>query len=367
MFRIEEINDIDRLLDYRNQWHDLLYRTPRANFFHTPEWLEIFWKYYGEGAKLRAFLRWQDKQLTGILPLEVMRQWTRFGPFRYLTYPLSNWGSFYGAIGEDPDTIFRDVLSHIADSPRDWDIFEPRWATESMEAVTQAGRLPFAQTLIDHTTVVDFNGNWEDYFLSLSGRPRNNFHRWQKRLKKVGELSYIRHRPAGDAQNDSDPRWDLYDACEELASRSWQADSIDGTTLCHEDVRHFLRDLHKTACRVGGADINLIQLDNKPMAFEYCYCYKGNISALRKGFDPAFGKFGAGSLLTMFMIRDSFARGDYLYDMGIGNANIKRPYGNRQLPVYRYSHYARGVPRAQLLRLKRWLVCRINRRKDSVP
>ena len=44
-----------------------------------------------------------------------------------------------------------------------------------------------------------------------------------RRLARAGEVSFIRHRPASAADGDGDPRWDLYDACIELAGRSWQA------------------------------------------------------------------------------------------------------------------------------------------------
>ena len=51
---------------------------------------------------------------------------------------------------------------------------------------------------------------------------------------------------------------------------------------------------------------------------------------------------------------DSFARGDRIYDMGVGSLASKRHFETRQIPILRYSHFPPLALRAQLLRLRRW-------------
>ena len=58
--------------------------------------------------------------------------------------------------------------------------------------------------------------------------------------------------------------------------------------------------------------------------------------------------------LYAYAVRDSFARGDHTYDLGVGSLSIKRPFMTRLLPSYRYSYFPWAVPKARLLRLKRW-------------
>ncbi len=175
----------------------------------------------------------------------------------------------------------------------------------------------------------------------------------ERKLAEQGTVSYVRYRPGGQAGDDS-PRWDLYDACEGLARRSWQAAATDGTTLSHESVRGFLREMHETAAAAGAVDLNLLSLDGVPIAFIYGYHYRGYVYGLRRGYDGDRSRAGAGNVLLAYTLRDSFARGDRVYDMGVGSYASKRHFQTRLIPILRYSHYPPKSPRIQLLRLKRW-------------
>ena len=59
-------------------------------------------------------------------------------------------------------------------------------------------------------------------------------------------------------------------------------------------------------------------------------------------------------MLLAYTLRDSFARGDRVYDMGVGSLASKRYFQTRLLPILRCSHYPPEAPRTQVLRLKRW-------------
>ena len=112
--------------------------------------------------------------------------------------------------------------------------------------------------------------------------------------------------------------------------------------------------MHETAAAAGAVDLNLLLLDNVPVAFIYGYHYRGYVYGLRRGYDEDRSRQGAGNVLLAYTLRDSFARGDRIYDMGVGSYESKRHFETRQIPILRYSHYAPDVPRTQVLRLKRW-------------
>ena len=44
-------------------------------------------------------------------------------------------------------------------------------------------------------------------------------------------------------------------------------------------------------------------------------------------------------MLLAYTLRDSFARGDRVYDMGVGSYESKRHFQTRLIPILRYSHY----------------------------
>ncbi len=361
----QEINGLERLAQFRADWAALLAETPGASFFQSLDWLETYWRHFGAGQKLRVLIVSSAGRPLGILPLVVQREQTRIGRLRVLTYPLHDWGSFYGPIGPEPDAVLVPGLKHLRRGPRDWDVLELRWVDaggpdrgRTRQAMLDAGFRGY-QTIWDRTAMVDLSGTWDQYLAARPAKWRSSFRRTERRIRERGDVTYMRYRPRGAAHEDADPRWDLYGACEEIARRSWQGASTTGTTLSHDSIRPFLREVHEAAARAGAVDLNLLRLDGRPLAFAYNYHCRGQVYGLRAGYDATVSREGAGNLLLAWMIRDSFGRGDRLLDFGVGSLDSKRHFATRIAPIFRYSHFHPTALRAQLLRMKRWVQAKV--------
>ncbi len=364
MLFVCEINDLASAEKIRPEWVALLSQTEGATFMQSLEWLEVYWKHFGAGQKLRILLVLDHDEPVGILPLVVRKEKTRAGSFRFLTYPLDYWGSFYGPIGPRPAETLNAALAYIHVAIKDWDVLELRWvggAETSCQCTAHAMKtngMPGCQTLMDHTAVIDLQGanspnTWDQYLASRSGKWRNNFKRWRRKLEKRGEVEHLRYRPLGSEKHDDDPRWDLYQSCLNIAEKSWQGSSQTGTTISHPSIEPYIRDTHLAAVRAGSLDLNLLLVDGQPAAFAYNYCQQGNILGLRIGYDAEFAHDGAGNLLYALVIKDSFARHDRRYDLGVGSLECKKRLQTALCPVYRYSHFPLTGLRPQLLRIKR--------------
>jgi CelD/BcsL family acetyltransferase involved in cellulose biosynthesis len=361
MVHVEEINDIHELASYRLFWSLLLPQTHQATFFQSLDWLEVYWKHYGRSQRLRALVVCAEGRPLGILPLVVCTESTRVGPLRVLTYPLHDWGTFYGPIGPNPTATLTAGLRHVRRTPRDWDLLDLRWIDRdgcdggrTEAAMRRAGFDPRRQAWAQ-APVVDIHGSWEEYWNSRSRKWRQSVRNCRRRILSRGKTTLLRYRPRGAACGQADPHWDLYDHCIRIARRSWQASSTNGTTLCHASVCDYLRDTHAAAARAGSLDLTLLLLDGQPIAFAYHYHYGGRVYGLRKGFDPAFAALRPGIVLQQMVLEDSFRRGDRLYDMGVGFLETKRHWQTSLSTSYRYTHFPITVARAQLLRIKRWI------------
>ncbi len=371
MSNIIEINDLPTLQNHRLLWQSLLPQTRGASFFHSLDWFEQYWKHYGpEGTgvcqKMRILVVHAAEKPIGILPLVVRHESKLAGPqswrtVRTLDYPLHDWGSSYGPIGRNPAATLLAGLGHIARTERDWDVIE--LASIDQETVDH-GRTPRAlaqvglqATVQDHeqSARVVLDGGWEDYWASRTSKHRNNVRRIEKKLAEQGEVEYVRYRPAGTAYGDDDPRWDLFETCLRVSRSSWQSESTDGTTLSHESILPFLRDVHTTAVNRGALDINLLYLGSKAVAYSYNYIYNGYIFGLRMGFDASATTQGAGTALVHRSIQDSFERGDQIYDLGTGYLESKRRWWNALVTTKRYTHYPALELKAQTLRWGRRL------------
>jgi CelD/BcsL family acetyltransferase involved in cellulose biosynthesis len=296
----------------------------------------------------------------GILPLVVRRENTRLGSVRVLTYPLADWGSFYGPIGPSPTATLLAGLGHVRRSEPDWDLIDLRWinGSRSCDRTRRAFEIrgfSAKAALWAESAQVELAGTWESYWAGRKRSWRKNVRYAERRLATHGPIEFSRWRPPGSSFGDGDPAWPLYDTCEGLASRSWQGSSNTGTTLSHEAVKPFLRAAHERAAHVGAADVSLLSVGGVPAAFAYCYQTAGYVYGLRMGFDGQAIHDGAGTILLARLIEDSFQRGDQIVDLGSEYLDCKRQWLTRVQPSYHVTHYRSGGAKAQALRLKRWL------------
>ncbi len=360
MPEVVEINDIDELEHYWLIWNALLAETPGASFFHSLDWLTTYWRHFGHRQKLRVLVVYSRGIPVGIVPLTVIRERTRVGRIRTLTYPLHDWGSFYGPIGPNPTATLTAAMQYLREIHRDWDLLDLRWIDRerhdvgrTRNAMRHAG-WQGCESIWKETAVIDMTQSWEDYFASRTSKFRNNVRRAGKRVCEAGKVSFERHRPLSAADGDGDPRWDLYEQCIEVARQSWQGSSTNGTTLSHDSVSKFFHEAHALAAKAGAVDLCLLRLNGQPVAFAYNYHCDGRVFGLRAGYDARSAPPGMGTVLFQHVFQDSFERGDHLFDMASGSEKAKRSWMTHIERSYRYTHY-NATPRVQMLRLKHWL------------
>ena len=358
MTDVREIDRIEDLAPLREAWHRLLGETADASFFHTLEWLETYWKHFGQGRKLRVLVVSDAGRPIGILPLVVLLERRKIVPVRVLTYPLDDWGGQYGPMGPRPAAVLDAGLDYLRQRRRDWDLLDLRWAAKGGPAFLATDRamrgahLKVYPTVRATTAQIELTGTYDDYLASRTSKWRNNHRRCRQRIARHGELSLERHCPDVSDGADGAVRWDLYDTCVELAEASWQGSSTTGTTLSHESVRAFLRDCHAAAAALGMADVNVLRLGGRPVAFAYNYRWRDRVFGLRLGYRPELAKAGIGNLLFASIIEDSCRRGDRLYDMGPGSLAAKKGLLTRTVDLWQFTHFPPMALRGQLVRLK---------------
>jgi len=332
MLHVAEHQSIAEIATLRADWLRLLAETPDADYFQSPDWLEIYWRHYGTDQQLRILQIFEGNQTVGIVPLVVRRESTKIGLVRVLTYPLDDWGTFYGPIGLNRQALLSAAMNHMRRCEQDWDVVDLRWVNTSggthdwLLAAMEAAKMNVYRRPRTVIPVARLDADWESYWSGRSSGTRSNLRRYERKVEKLGQVEHIRFRPQPNRDENVDPCWDLYDACESLAAMSWQGSSTTGTTLSHKDVRAHLRDQHERAVQAGGIDINLLRIDGRNVAFQYNYYFAGRVSNLRLGFDPEFTKVGVGKVLMMKVLRDSCERGDTMFDFLPRHVEAKRRF-----------------------------------------
>lgn len=368
MVEVQEIDNIETLAQYRMLWNSLFRATPNATFFHTFDWLESCWRHFGHEQQLRVLVARAAGQPIGILPLCIRTEKYRVGTVRVLTYPLDNWGTWYGPIGPNPTSTMLAAMQHLRRRQRDWDMVEFRWvgpnAAErgrTARAMRCAGLLS-AKADYQTTSIVDLPATWDEFLATKSRNSRREFRRSIKDLAQA-DVEFIRHRPAPAAEGDGDPRWDLYEMCEQVALASWQGSVTNGNTLTHDRVREYFRDAHEAAARLGMVDVSVVKIDGQPAAFLYGYQHDGHVSALRTGYDARFEDRGIGFALILKSVEDSIARGDRSIDFGPGEREHKRRLRSRVEATRRLTYVPVNAWRSQAVQWSRWAKSRWQQRR----
>ena len=366
MLEVIEVDNLNELESYRLTWNALLPQTQQASFFHTFRWLRTYWKHYGSDQRLIVLIIRSHDTTIGIVPLCVRTERYNIGKVRVLTYPLNDWGTWYGPIGPNPSACLAAAFDYLRQRERSWDMIDLRWVphTEGSHNSTEnamhlAGWSPNLRSS-QQVSIIKFAGStWSEYFGQLSKKWRHEIRRQSRVLERNFEVTFERHRPSGSAYGDDNPNWNMFQECVEVSRQSWQSQSQSGNTLCHNYVLDFLRTCHEIAAREGMVDMAILRLNNEPVAFQYNYIYDGRLYGLRMGFNKAFTPYGVGKVLLLRFIEDSFERGDQLMDLGIGDFDFKRRLRTGIETNYQISCYPNFAFRPQAVRLTRWIKERI--------
>ena len=218
--------------------------------------------------------------------------------------------------------------------------------------------------------LVDLDGDWEAYSLSRSDEFRNKYRsslRDVRNLDGRGTVHCEHYRPAGAAQGDADPRWDLYEHCQQVANRSRPRTGESGTTLDRKSALPFLSDIHEVAARVGVLDMHLLYVGNRPVAYANNFHLAGHVVGFRSGLDPEFATAGVGIVLAMSALEACFKYEDRTYDFNLRSPTVDRHIADRIRTSYCYSYYPRLNFSAQNVRVRRWLRRRSERDTVDAP
>ncbi|MEO1496250.1 MAG: GNAT family N-acetyltransferase [Planctomycetota bacterium] len=360
---VVEVNRIEDLQSYHLAWSALHAETPGATFFQTLEWLTAYWRHQGKGRRLRVLIVRSEGKPIGIVPLCEQNEVGHLGPVTVLTYPLDEWGASFGPIGRFATATLALAMRHIANTPRTWDVFEPRWTAHHDH---DHGRTERAMRLVGlepelsddwQTSVIDCGSfaDWDSYLSTRSSKTRHELRRQRRQLDRTGVVEHLHYRPEPIGHGGGDPRWDLFDHCVAISRVTWQATSRTGNTICNAAVQPMVRDAHEQAARLGMLDLHLLTVDGGPAAFFYGYHCGGRTLGLRMGYDPSAPK-GSGAVLFGRVIERAFDLGDESIDLGVGSESYKTRFRTSLQSTTRLTHIPPLAwrPRAVSLARRAW-------------
>jgi len=358
---VVEINELDRLTEFRFAWRKLWTQTKNASFFSSYDWLKSYMTRFGDGQALRVMVVLENRQPIGIVPFVVKETASQLGPITALSYPTENCGSFYGPIGPEPGKTLEAALRHVAQTDRAWDMIDlgrvalGHAANQTAAAMLSAG-FESHQSHCHDVSYVEISSNWDTYLASLPMDWTDQYFAAEDRLADEGDVSFVRYRPLGSWHGDTLRRRRMLSSLELLRITQRNGSQSESGQAPAWNRLEFMRDIHGSAIDAAVAEVNLLKVNNRVIAGAYAFQREGAIEVVDLAFAPNLGELTPHVLFGR-MLRDSFERRDTQFYLP-RQCESQLGWRNRSTNTVRYTYFADPRQQARLLgfkqRLWRW-------------
>ncbi len=240
MLQVVEINAIEHLESIRLRWTSLVYETPGASFFHTLDWLQVYWRHARGDQSLRVLLVHRNGAIIGILPLVLRQETNATGSTNTLTYPTIDRTQFFGPIGPNPTATLVASLRHLAAELRAWDALGLSRFGEH-----DNGRTANAMTIAELPPEAEFDGvltkicldaSWPQGLAPLEPQCADELQSLEDDRTLLGDLKFDRIRTVDHCYDEDELLREAIDQCFALLKSS-------PTTTAWESSIDFFREM----------------------------------------------------------------------------------------------------------------------------
>jgi len=318
--RAESISDPADLARLASHWDRLVTACPNASIFQTWEWVDAWWRHFGKGRRLLVFCVWSDGQLVGIAPFSIKRHLNL--PFRKLEFLGTGLSDtldilIHPSFSEQGPPLVSEL---ILQSGHLWDMADFQQMSENSQLMGVGWNASGGNGLAIHPfpqevcPVVLLPGNWGDYQACLSKKMRSNIGYYERLMRREFDLEI---GVADEANLEAE-----MEAFFKLHQRRWRGKRLPGV-LGGDGVQKFHREVARRFLERGRLRLYYLKLDGVTRASLYCFHFGKRALYYLGGFDPDFGRYSPGTVLTAHAIREAIAAGMEEFDFLRGHEAYK--------------------------------------------
>lgn len=324
-------------------WRRLLASSDADTIFLTPEWMEAWWRAYGEGRRGGVVAVRRSGDLVALLPIQVApERWRGVTSVRALRFAGDG-------------TFDSDYLDLVAGPDAGEDLVPALWRWIRRDArlgfdVARWNEIPAASPRLEPlraalrrdgswideervgAVVAALPGSWETYLASLKPRMRTKVRSLRRDLEAAHSVKLL----AADSDAVLPERLaSLFD----LHQKRWAARGLPGV-FRGDRKRSFYHGLSSTLLARGWLQFHSLEVDGAWVAHQYCMGYRGTIFLLQEGYDPAWEPRGVGNVLRAMVLERLIGEGWRAYDFLAGVTEHKKSWSGETKESLRL--FARG-------------------------
>jgi len=348
VLRVEQVECVERLEDYREAWQGLQQRASGGDPFTSYEWLTAWLHAFWEGKSLAFLFVWRQERLVGLVPLVWDAEGDLWCPGSFVL-PVNLQTTREDILCEgDPVEVMEAALAHLRSSGRPVRLALKHVRTDGValqslpRVLTDQGMATVVQVEPD-SPIVGLEGDWESYLRARSRRCRSEMRRKRKAAERSGQVGWrVVSDPEGVAG--------AVGAVLEIERHSWKEGA--GTSLTREaGVDRFFAELATLCARTGSLRVYLLELDAQPIAYAFCILHGDELYALKTSYRSDFGQLSPGVVLFGYVLQDAFAQGYALVDLLGETSRWKREIATTCREHRSVCVFSSHLPRCQLCRL----------------
>lgn len=310
---VVEVGDWRAIDSLKGEWNRLLADGPADVPFLRFEWLSLWWKHFGSGRRLAVILARRGGRLVAALPLMEARVSLPGLDLAALRSTTNGHSFRFNALcARDEPQALAAIWSFLRSRERAWQVMileeVPEDASLLGPLLDSARRdgCPVGAWWSADVPYLPTVGTWEAYAAGLSRNMRANLRKKSRRLREHGDVAYRCVSSPGEVS-------------EALRSSLWLEGSgwkeAAGSSISSDPgLTQFYSEWAETAAANGWLRLSTLEVDGRPVAFDFSTVYGGRYFDLKMGYDPTWGRHSVGQLLKAEILRRCFETDTLEYD-----------------------------------------------------
>ncbi len=336
IYRIDCLTSADELLRLKADYIAFTRRIVDVPIFLDWHWIITWLRFYNRRLSPWVLVaREESGQIAGIAPWMVVTQ--RWGPLRLRQVNFIGAGDIFPChltvlVDENQRAqISNDFLSYLNSHQRQWDVVDLDSAASAcafrQNIGAACGRVFEKRSFNCH--FISLPDSWQSYHKSLSKKLRRNLRYYHRRLQRENTGAIAFHRITAEAE--------LKGAMDGLIAMHHKRWHLKGQVSAFDERRFegFHREMSRVALERGWLRFFQLKVDDQVIAALYAFRYRDVFYVYQMGFDPSWGRYSPGRLLTAHVIQAAIKEGARVFDWLRGEQQFKRAWANNMHVNYR--------------------------------
>lgn len=336
LLKIRIVDTETDLIALETEWNDLLERSSNATIYTTFEWVREAWNICQTGAKPFILKFYDGVTLVGIIPLRIKTSRLGIKVLQHISMGLPHLSiadmlDTLSATGYE-EMVIQSFAIFVKKQKHRWDTID--WqevpSTSSTSSVLlpaiQGVGLKYVETVQNETFLIKLPATWDEFLSQLSTEMRNTIKRKTRKILREQNASFERISTCEEVDQ-------VLLIMRDFIDKRWEE---SGKDIQNHEVFDFGRKLAPALLKRGWLDLNVIKVDNRPIAINWNFRFRGMVYYFRTAFDLGleWRKYSPGIILLAYCIEQAIKDNFHSYHLLRGQFEYKVRLGTRMEKNY---------------------------------